>query len=316
MKGAIKRGTSPIVLLSFLFLGCLFNPQVENGKQRCSSDNPPQCLAGYTCVAGLCYAPGDKPDAGGEGRKGDACVPQAIACKTGAGKLCGKVPDGCGGTVSCGTCIAGETCLSAKNQCAVACGKLKEPCCTGSTCSEAGSVCSNGICEACGEPNGLCCANQSCPAAGTLCALPNTAGDPASCLLPCAGTVKLKDACATGTDLACVLACGPDRVGYKTCDCASGSWNCPNCLFIETANYSCYKLPATGSPPACLSTGLPKANADCSAATCATCGSATAAGYLDSSGTATLGYCVCSTGKWSCAPAKQWPCPGNPGCGG
>jgi hypothetical protein len=68
-------------------------------------------LTALTLVAG-CRGPGNvsvTPDGGvgGGGEDSDNCIP--ITCPA-AGKNCGSLPDGCGGTLACGDCAAGETC--------------------------------------------------------------------------------------------------------------------------------------------------------------------------------------------------------------
>ena len=49
----------------------------------------------------------DATDAGVDGQPGDGCVP--LTCKA-AGKNCGTILDGCGGTVKCGPCPGGQVC--------------------------------------------------------------------------------------------------------------------------------------------------------------------------------------------------------------
>jgi hypothetical protein len=60
------------------------------------------------------------------------------------------------------------------------------------------------------------------------------------------------------------------------------------------------------------------AAAPCTAPPCMVCnstGGITGGLYLDSSGAAKNGYCVCtSSGKWSCATTVNWPCPAGSGC--
>ena len=59
-------------------------------------------------------AKGDTPSGLGGS---NACVPTTCSA---AGAVCGSLNDGCGNTLSCGTCPSGQTC-NASNQCAAAC---------------------------------------------------------------------------------------------------------------------------------------------------------------------------------------------------
>ena len=329
-----------LVLFAFVPLGvnCSFSPHPASGVQACSSGIPPQCPAGYSCVTGRCYenahlpatggAAGDNASggAGGAGNTGGAdgggvggadgstCTPSAIVCGTGSGKRCGRVTDQCSGTVvECGGCIAGESCGNG-HLCAVSCGQIAQPCCTGSTCTAADSVCSDGSCVACGAANQICCANDACSAAGTTCSESSTANAGKDCLLACAVSTG---ACISGTDVDCALACGPgpSRSGVNTCTCTSNAWKCLGCSFPTGVDYSCFKLPAPpATAPACDATTPPTIGGICTAAPCSACGSATGKGYVDALGIARSGYCVCTNGRWSCALVKEWPCPGSQGC--
>src|SRR4030095_4881159 len=58
----------------------------------------------------------------------------------------------------------------------------------------------------------------------------------------CAATVRNKGACVTATDVQCANTCGPNKSGYKNCDCYSDVWDCPRCEYVP-GNYDCYRLP-------------------------------------------------------------------------
>jgi hypothetical protein len=300
--------------------GCSFSAHPVSGTQKCSNDNPPQCPDGYACVAGLCYDNNHLPvdDAGAAGPDAAtsadtaACNPAAIVCGAGSGKRCGKLTNLCSGPLDCGACIAGETC-GIGHVCSVACGQIGQPCCTGSTCTEVGAVCSNGTCVACGGANQLCCTvGDACPGLGTTCAATAATASGTACLLTCAITLG---ACISGTDQDCATQCGPGKIGSKTCSCALNAWKCPACTFPAGADYSCYKLPALPAvPPLCDATTPPTAGASCTATACSPCGSATEKAYVDLAGVTRSGYCVCTSNRWNCTLTKEWPCPGNPGC--
>lgn len=308
------------LVLTALAGGCAFRALPANGAQACSSDDPPQCPDGYACVAGMCYDNNHLPtvgDAGNDdaGAAADTgtCKPATIVCGSGSGKHCGKVPDQCGSTVECGTCIAGESC-GTLHTCSVACGQAGQPCCTGDKCAASDTICSGGNCTACGGVAQPCCANETCTAPAS-CADNPTAGAAKLCLLTCPATTG---SCTVGTDQDCTSACGPGngpgKLGNRTCTCTASAWKCLTCSFPSATDYTCYKLPVPpATVPACDTTP-PTIGTSCTAAPCAPCGSATGKGFLDLTNTAHAGYCVCTSSRWNCAVAKDWPCPGNTGC--
>jgi hypothetical protein len=303
------------ILCSAFAANCTFSAHPISGTQACSNDNPPKCPDGYSCVDSKCYDNGHLPvtsDAAGadSSTQPDACTPTVITCNAGPGKRCGKVPDPCTGTtVDCGTCIAGEACGTG-HTCSVYCGQVGKPCCVGSTCTEAGAVCSNGSCTACGGANQLCCTTgNACTALDTLCSETSSTTVGTACLLTCAATTGV---CASGTDLDCYTLCGPGKIGSKTCTCTANAWKCPACTFPSGADYSCYKLPVP--PPACDAATLPTAGANCTATACSACGAAVGKGFIDAAGVERAGFCVCTSSHWNCALTREWPCPGNTGC--
>ena len=139
-----------------------------------------------------------------------------------------------------------------------------------------------------------------------LCALLTTA----------AGVSPTKNGLCTATDpQSCYKTCGPQSVGFKTETCTTGSYAEGSTCSYPPGDYSCYKIP-TAIDPTCPTTA-PQANSACTVAPCTLCNVSN--GYLDSSGTAKTGYCVCpasTTGssKWSCASSTAWPCPQGSGC--
>ena len=311
--------TSLLLLAALTEGACSFSARPASGEQSCSNDNPPQCPDGYACVAGLCYENGHLPATGDvenasmdSGAEADAalCKPSVIVCGTGSGKRCGKVSDPCAGTTECGACIAGESC-GAGHVCSVACGQAGQPCCTGSTCTAANTVCTNGTCAACGGANQLCCSGNACSALGATCADTTSTDVGTACLLACATTTG---ACVSGTDLDCATLCGPGKIGSKTCTCASDAWKCPACNFPAGADYACYKLPPNAVPPLCDANTPPTAGDSCTLSACSACGSANGKGFIEVGGAARAGFCVCMNNRWTCALTKDWPCPGNPGC--
>jgi hypothetical protein len=131
-----------------------------------------------------------------------------------------------------------------------------------------------------------------------------------------AGVAPTKAGTCTAADpQLCYKTCGPESKGFKSETCAAGAYvEQPGCSF-PVGDYSCYKIPTTTN--ATCPTVAPQASTACAVAACVVCGGAT--GYLDSSGAAKTGYCVCpasttGTAKWSCASATAWPCPAGTGC--
>jgi hypothetical protein len=115
----------------------------------------------------------------------------------------------------------------------------------------------------------------------------------------------------------CYKTCGPASVGFKSEACMSGAYvEQSGCSFLPGVDYSCYKIPAA-IDPSCPATA-PKASDPCTVAPCTLCNVANS--YLDSTGAAKTGYCVCpapgtsGTSKWSCASSTAWPCPAGMGC--
>ena len=127
----------------------------------------------------------------------------------------------------------------------------------------------------------------------------------------CASTVKNKGACMTATYVQCANTCGPNKAGYKNCDCFTDVWSCPKCEYVP-GNYDCYRLPdpleACPVDPNDAGITLPMVGSPCTRAACSPCGSATLNSYMDSGGSPKAGYCVCSNEqKWTCASATEWP---------
>lgn len=123
-------------------------------------------------------------------------------------------------------------------------------------------------------------------------------------------------ACTAADAQVCYKTCGPESKGFKSETCTAGSYAEQSGCSFSTGDYSCYKIPTT--PDATCPTAVIQASTACTIAACIVCGGST--GYLDSSGAAKTGYCVCqhdtsgNPTKWSCASATAWPCPSGSGC--
>ena len=149
-------------------------------------------------------------------------------------------------------------------------------------------------------------------------------------LLTNAAVAPTKNGICIDTDpQLCYKTCGPNSIGFKSEICTAGVYvEQSGCSFLPNVDYSCYKIPTT-IDPSCPTT-VPQASTVCagavdggsstsSVATCTLCN--VNGGYLDSSGAAKTGYCVCpapsattGTAKWSCASSTAWPCPAGQGC--
>jgi hypothetical protein len=144
---------------------------------------------------------------------GTSCTP-ATTC--GTGKVCGTVPDGCGGLVNCGTCSAGQTCTSS-NTCTSSC--------TAKTCSNAGI---GGAAVACGQPSNGCGGTLSCGncAAGQQC----------------------------NASFQCVTACTPTTCSAAGKNCGNMSDGCSvtlNCGTCSSGNVCTNNVCVAGSGGAC-----------------------------------------------------------------
>jgi hypothetical protein len=144
-------------------------------------------------------------------------------------------------------------------------------------------------------------------------------GDPG----PCPTTVSKGVPCTSSDPQFCSKTCGPEKVGTKAETCASGVYvEMSGCTFDPSRDYSCYKIP-TAVNSTCPAEVPPQASAACEVPPCMLCNSlqGLAGGqYLDASGAAKVGYCVCQQPNaagvrtWSCASDTAWPCPINSGC--
>ena len=113
-------------LMCLVSIGCGLD---SHGKDHC--ELPSDCLDGFVCDAsGTCVAP--------------MCTPNPC----GAGE-CGAHPDGCGGTLECGTCEIPDHCTNGSrdaDETDTDCGGTCHACATGASCALT-SDCATGTCE-------------------------------------------------------------------------------------------------------------------------------------------------------------------------
>ncbi|MFO0572498.1 MAG: hypothetical protein U1A78_00725 [Polyangia bacterium] len=138
---------------------------------------------GNTIDCGTCTAPQTCGGGGTQFQCGgnNACVPMTAAQACGAlNAECGEVSDGCGGTVTCGSCITGLTCGG--GGVAFKCGAGGGGPCTPLTCAQLGSNCgSTG--DGCGGTIdcGTCPSGQACGAGGVAGRCGSTTCTPRTC---------------------------------------------------------------------------------------------------------------------------------------
>jgi hypothetical protein len=136
----------------------------------------------------------------------------------------------------------------------------------------------------------------------------------------CPSTVAKGSACGPADIQFCYNPCGPGSIGGKTETCTSaGTYaEMTGCVFDPKGDYSCYRIPSAVNA-GCPQATPPQAGAPCSHAPCMVCnsmGGVAGGQYLDSTGAAQVGYCVCpiNVGTWACASDITWPCPIGIGC--
>jgi hypothetical protein len=127
-----------------------------------------------------------QPDATVEPDAFEGC---GVATCASQGATCGKVGDGCGGTLECGSCSGDDTCGGGGTY--FQCGH-GGPACTPRSCTNAGAECGV-VSDGCGgvtEDCGTCPGNDVCGGDGVA----NKCATPA-----CTGLCAQQDACTSGT---------------------------------------------------------------------------------------------------------------------
>jgi len=152
--------------------------------------------------------------AGVAGCGGSDCTPTTCAE---AGGNCGELPDGCGGTVACGTCSGGENCGGGgPNVCGVnTCSPTTCPL-SGFECGIISNNCDNVLdCGTCERPE--------------ICGI---GGRPNICSLPPSESGMCADECLRQPDAFCCLECGCQQQGCNPV-CSDGFfWDCEQqCCF-------------------------------------------------------------------------------------
>jgi len=131
-------------------------------------------------------------------------------------------------------------------------------------------------------------------------------------------------ACGASDPQLCYRTCGPEKVGVKseTCTTAGTYQQMSGCAFDPARDHSCYRIPTTANTVCPVDVTI-QASMPCDVPTCTLCNTAQGlpgGQFLDSTGAAKTGYCVCQapnaagTRTWSCASDSTWPCPLGNGC--
>jgi MYXO-CTERM domain-containing protein len=190
-----------------------------------------------------------------------------------AGDDCGTAPNGCGGTITCGTCSAPQTCgggtPSNPNVCGCTplttcpagdnCGTVPDGCGGAITC---GTCATTEICGGGGKPNvcGVACTPKTCAQQAFNCgAAPDGCGDVLQC-----GTCVLPQTCGGGgTSNVCGIECTPVSCAQQGVNCGVASDGCGNVLDCGTCT----------APQTCGGGGVPNVcGPDCVSVSCAQLG--------------------------------------------
>ncbi len=177
------------------------------------------CSGGQKCGVGgkpgVCATPAPPPDAA------NPCHPETCS-ELGIG--CGPAGDGCGGSLSCGSCTGGETCGGGGPS---QCGGSGP--CVATTCAALGASCGTQA-DGCGGmlSCGSCNGGATCGGGG----VPNKCGAPAMC--------------TPTTCMALGVHCGPAGDG------CGGTLDCPACPADETCGGG--GVASTCGAPSCVKT--------------------------------------------------------------
>lgn len=258
------------------------------------------------CVAGAwssqCTAPPEQcngldDDCDGQFDEDGVCRSDSLTCQcqpwscAQLGLNCGSVPDGCGGTLACGTCPAGQSCGAGgtANVCGLGNGCAPKPqttACAGRNCGMASDGCGSEV--GCGT----CTGYSSCGGGGT----PGVCG------------------C---TPLTKTAACAGRNCGTVSNGCG-GFHDCGTCASPQTCG-------GGGTANVCGCTPLTQAAA-CSGKNCGTvsngCGGTytcgTCSGFSTCGGGGTANVCGCTplTKAQACGAAGQTCGSASTGCGG
>ncbi|HEY7957511.1 MAG TPA: hypothetical protein VII38_19525 [Polyangia bacterium] len=199
-----KRCASLALLGAAVALAACFSPELGEGRIHCGSGGA--CPPGFHCAGDQrCYSSEVGPD--GSSGDGGACVPLTCANPP----RCGQLSDGCGHSLSCGSCAGTSVCGGGGT--AGLCCVPAIACPTGADCGFAPDGCGGSV--DCGGLN-ACGAQKACGGGGTA----NVCGPAHATCTPrdCAAQGKV---CGTTSD-GCgnvIASCGLCPAGKS---CVSG----------------------------------------------------------------------------------------------
>jgi MYXO-CTERM domain-containing protein len=219
-------------------------PATDDTCATCGAAGQP-CCASNVCAAGAC-------------KSGTCCVAKT-SCD--GGQSCGTQSDGCGGTITCGTCALPQTCgaVGTPGRCGCA---PKTSCEGGQNCGSQSEGCGGTIpCGTCklpqtcaggGDPGRCGCTPKTSCEGGQNC---GTQSDGCGGTIPC-GTCKLPQTCAGGGDPGrCGCTPRTSCTGGQNCGTASdgcgGTIACGTCAPPQTcgAGGQCVCVPRTTCSP-------------------------------------------------------------------
>ena len=151
-----RRSSFLPALLVFIAVFGVWVPVARAGSCKASGQ---RCQTNVSCCSRRCFKPTSQR---GVAIFGTCCTPTTCQAQ---GKNCGSIPDGCGGSLDCGTCNAPQICGGGgtANVCCPLCG--------GTTCVDLDS--DRDHCGTCGTtcPGTTTCVSGECvcPSGETLC---------------------------------------------------------------------------------------------------------------------------------------------------
>ena len=222
------------------FSGCFLGPADSERMHPCEAAE--NCVYDVdarksSCAEGFTWAEPDNednfncvPENGSEG----TCEPTTCLAQNAE---CGTLPDGCGGSVACGTCEAGLTCgAGGPNQCGVGS-------CEAITCAQAGAEC-GGVSDGCGNvvkcgtcASGFVCRHQATP---PVCEEEASTCTPDTCASLNLSCGEASDGCGGTLNCGACSSCGNGVIDSgEACDGTQlGGASCIN-LGFDTGSLTC-----------------------------------------------------------------------------
>jgi hypothetical protein len=130
---AIARLWGLVVTLFVVMSGCASSYEATSTSSQdvtqCQLDCPGVGAPVFTCTTLPCSVTANTLTCNGAT---SVCpAPTCLTCQS-AGAQCGTISNACGGTLSCGSCPSGQTCVG--NTCEVVCPSGLDDCCDDGVC--------------------------------------------------------------------------------------------------------------------------------------------------------------------------------------